>query len=91
MGTGVQELNLGHRPHTHQRRARGRPDDARLGDRRVDDALRAEVVPKALRELKRAPVGADVLAEQEDALVVLHLLPERLTQRLEKGLRGHQM
>src|SRR5690606_24786123 len=62
--------------------------EARLADRRVDDALRSEVVEEAVRHLERAAVHADVLADHEDALVALHLLPERLADRLQHGDRA---
>ena len=44
---------------------------------------------QALGDLERAAVGADVLAEQEHALVARHLLEERLADRLEIGDDGH--
>ena len=40
---------------------------ADLGDRRVDHALRPEVVDEAFGHLERAAVDADVLADAEDA------------------------
>ena len=47
------------------------PDDGGLGDRRVDDALLAELRDEPVGDLEGAAVDADVLAEQEDALVAL--------------------
>ena len=60
------------------RRADRHADDRLLGDRRVHHALGAEALDEALRDLEGAAVDADVLAEHEDALVALHLFPERL-------------
>ena len=49
------------------------------------DALGAEPVEEPLRHLEGAAVDADVLAEHEDALVALHLLPQRLGDRDQIG------
>jgi hypothetical protein len=69
-------------------RARGL-DDRRFRDRRVDHAGFAESLLEALGDLERAAIRADVLAQHEDAIVALHLLPQALAQRLEKGDFGH--
>ena len=42
-------------------------DERRLGQRRVADALRAELVEQPLADGEAAAVAADVLAHQEDA------------------------
>ena len=72
------------------RRTRRRADDADLGDRRVDDALLAELVDQSVGDLERSAVRADVFADAEDVLVALHLLEQRLANRLEVGDLGHQ-
>ena len=71
----IDELHLGHRAQAHHRCAAGRADDGALGDRRVDDALFAELFEKAVGHLKGATINANVFAEDEDALVALHLFP----------------
>jgi hypothetical protein len=55
----------------------------------IDHPPRPELLLKTLGDLERAAVDADVLADQEDALVVLHLLPEAVADRLEVGLLCH--
>ena len=45
----------------------------------------AEAVEEPLGHLEGAAVDADVLAEHEDALVALHLFPQRLGDRDEIG------
>ena len=55
-----------------------------FGDRRVDDAHLAEFLEQALGDLVGAVVHADFLAHEEDAVVALHLLAERLVA----GRRG---
>ena len=57
-GTGTQAV---------ERHADGGADDAALGERRVDDAVVAELVPQALRHAEDAADLADVLAEHDDA------------------------
>src|SRR5207249_7539281 len=61
----------------------------RLRARRVDDAHLAEALQHPLGDLEGAAVDADVLAEDEDALVALHLLPDPLPDRLNVGRQGH--
>ena len=69
------------------RRRRGGPDEALLGDRRVEDAIRAELLVEPLCDAERTTEKADVLPEAEDALVVAHGVPERSPNRLE--VRDH--
>src|SRR6476646_11984980 len=87
----VRELHLCDRAHAHDRRARAGADDRRFGQRRVEDAPLPELLLEAERDLERAAVDADVLADHEDALVALHLLPEPVADRLEVGLLGHYL
>src|SRR5207244_12029752 len=76
-------------PHPHVRGARCGADDRRLRDRRVDHPLLAELLGEAFRDLERPTVAPHVFAQDEDALVALHLLPQPLAQRLEIGDFGH--
>ena len=78
----VNEHDLGHRAHPDQRRAGRGADDRVLRDRRVADPLRPELVEQGAGDAERAPVLADVLAQQEHALVADHLLAERLADGL---------
>ena len=87
-GDEVRELHLGDRAHAHQRGAGRAADDRRLRERRVDHAPGAELLLEAERDLEGAAVDADVLAEDEDALVAPHLLPEAVADRLQVGLLG---
>jgi hypothetical protein len=80
-GGEVGEHDLHHRPAAEERRSDRSPDNRLLGDRRVEHALRAEAPMEALRDTEHAPGLADVLADQEDLLVALHLLGERLGDR----------
>ncbi len=74
-GDEVDELHLRHGAQSHMRGARSRSDDRRLGDWRVDDARRAEPLAEPVRDLEGAAVQADIFAEDEHAVVALHLLP----------------
>src|SRR5438132_1435358 len=49
----------------------------------------SELGEQALRDLVRALVGADLLAEDEDVRIAGHLLFERLVQRLAHRELGH--
>ena len=81
----VAVLHLGDRPHARHRRADRGADDRGLRDRRVDDALAAELVGKPERHGEAAAEAArhaDVLAEQEDGRVGAHGDPHGIAQRL---------
>src|SRR5215208_596709 len=84
----VGELHLGDRAHAHDRGAGAAADDRRLGERRVDDAPGPEFLLEALRDLECPAVDADVLADDEDALVALHLGAEAIRNCLQIGLYG---
>ena len=62
----VQGHELDDRPQPDHRRADADAGEAALGDRRVDDALLAELLQQALRHLVGAVVVADLLAHEED-------------------------
>src|SRR3954464_9888659 len=66
-------------------------DDRVLGDRRVADALLAELLEQPVGDLEGAVEHPDVLAHQVDLLVALHLLAERLVERLAVADDGHQV
>ena len=85
----VGELHLGDRAQAHQRRAGRAADDRGLGERRVDDAPRPELLLEPERHLERSAVHADVLAEDEDARVAPHLETQRVRDRLDVGHLGH--
>src|SRR6266508_2285110 len=85
----VDELHLGDRPQSHVRGARGGSHDRRLGDRCVDHARLAEALAEAVRDLERPAICTNVLAQDEDALVALHLFPDALAQRFEKSDLSH--
>src|SRR6266853_2968336 len=86
----VDELHLRHGTQTHVRRTGRRADNGGLRDRRIDDTRFAELLREAIGDLEGAAVEPDVLAEDEDALVALHLLPQALAQRFEECDFGHQ-
>ena len=90
-GDEVRELHLRDRTQPHHRRARRAAHDRRLGERRVDDAPRTELLLEALGDLEGPAVDPDVLADQEHAPVVAHLEPEPVADRLEIGLLGHRL
>src|SRR5881396_2197784 len=90
-GDEVDELHLRHRAHAHVGRPGRRADDCRLRDRSVDDACLAELLREALRHLERAAVRPNVLTQDENARVALHLLPQALAQGFEVGHLDHSI
>ena len=58
-----------------------RPVKPGFGDRRVDDALLAELLDEAGEHLEGGARLGDVLAEDDDARVAAHLLGQRLADR----------
>ena len=68
VGEGV-ELHLDDRPEAAHGHADREADDAGLGQRRVEAALLAEVAGQPVGDAEDAAERADVLAEDEHALV----------------------
>jgi hypothetical protein len=85
----IGELHLGDGTHAHDRRAGTARDDRRLREGRVQHAPSAELLLEAERDLEGSAVHPDVLADDEDALVGAHLLPEPVGDRLQVGALGH--
>ena len=65
----VEGHELDDRPQPAHRRAGAEAGKAIFGDRRVDDALGAELLEQALRDLVGALIFGDLLAHHEHALV----------------------
>src|SRR6202171_1923795 len=63
------ELDLRYRPKTSERQADRDPDDRRLGQRRIEDALLAERLLQAVRDPKDPAQRAHVLAKDQDVLI----------------------
>ena len=59
------------------------PDEAHLGDRRVDDPLLAVGVEQAVEGVEDAAVAGDVLADHDDVGVLGHELQQRLVEGLD--------
>jgi hypothetical protein len=71
---------LDHRPKAeHGRSDRGADDDL-FRDRRIDHAVRPELIEKSVRHAIRAAEFTDVLADQVDGIVALHLFAKRFTK-----------
>ena len=85
----VAEHDLDDRPEAVHRRAERRARERQLGDRRVEDALRAVLVVEARRRREDAAGDGDVLAEEDHALVGGELLVERVADRGAKGDSRH--
>jgi hypothetical protein len=81
------ELDLADGPEAAHREPDRRADDARLGQGRVEDALGAELGVQPLRDAEDAAEGADVLAHQQDAVVLRHRAAEAGVERLGHGHR----
>ena len=61
-------------------------DEPLLRDRRVQHAIRAELLEQSCGDAERAAVVADVLAEQEHAIVAAHRVGETVADGLEIGV-----
>src|SRR5467141_2781632 len=72
----ARELDLADGLEAVERHADPGADDGRLGERAVDHALRAELALQIVGDAEDAAVHADVLAEDQDVRVALHLLEE---------------
>ena len=85
----VGELDLGNRQHAVHGHAKRDADDCRLGERRVDHAPLPELLQEVGGGAEDAAARSDVLAHHHDPLVGLHLVPERVVDRLDDVLLGH--
>ena len=70
----IREHDLGDRLEPRHRRAHGGAEDRLLGNRRVAHAHRTEFLQQANGSLEHAAGAGDVLAQEHDVLVALHLL-----------------
>ena len=86
-GREVGELKLDDRALAHPGRPDRRADESLLGDRRVHHAVGGELLPQPFGDAERAAEVADVLAEEEDALVLAHRVAKRRRDRAEVGGR----
>ncbi len=78
----VDGHELGHRSQTAHRRADGHAADGHLRNGRVAHALLAELVIEAACDGIGAAPDADLLAHDEHPLVAVHLLAQRVGDRL---------
>src|ERR1700730_6217199 len=81
----AHELDLGHRFQAVRRHADGHARDHGLGERRVLDAVRAEPGLQARGRAEHAAIGADILADHDDGVVMLHLPAMRHRDGLDHG------
>ena len=86
----VAELDLRHRPQPVHRHSDRGADDARLGQRRVDDAVGAELLDESQRGAEDAAELAHVLAQHHHPRVAAHLDPERVIDGLDDVPGRHQ-
>ena len=98
----VEELNLHHRLESAHGHAEGAAHDVGFGQRRVEDALGAELALQAAGDLEDSAlalqllvvqiffVGAvgDILAEDDDALVAPHLVAQAEVDEVGHGALG---
>ncbi len=84
------ELHLADRFEPVDRHPDRNPGDGGLGQRGVHHAPLAELRDQAVGHAEDAAVDADVLAEHDHAVVLLHLLQERQVERLHHGHLRHR-
>jgi hypothetical protein len=77
------------RAEAHHGGSHADPGEAELGDRRVHHPPGAEFLEQAAAHLVGAVVFGDFLAHEEDPVIALHLLAERLAQRVAIGDHRH--
>jgi hypothetical protein len=86
----VEGHELDDRLQARHRRADAEAGEAVLGDRRVDHALRPELLQQALGDLVGALILADLLAHEEHVAVAAHFLGHGVAQRLAHR-HGHHL
>src|SRR2546426_3816160 len=85
------ELDLADGLEAVERHADRGADDGRFGQRAVDDALAPELAVQVLGDSEDAAVHADVLADDDDVLVALHLLEQRQVEGLDHVQFRHRL
>ena len=88
-GHEVGEVHVHHREKAGHRGAQGGAHDGGLGDRRVEHALRPELLRQPFGHAE-GHAEHDVLADAVHARVASHLLAEREVERLAKIHDRHQ-
>jgi hypothetical protein len=86
----VDEHHLDDRAVATHRGADGCAEEAGLGDRRIQHALRSELLQEALGDLERPSAAGDVLAETEHLRVCRHLIRERTLDRFADAQLLHR-
>ena len=85
----IERHELDDRLEASERGADAEPRKTVLGDRRVDDAPRAEFLQQALGHLVGALIFGDLLADDEHVRIAAHFLGHGVAQRLAHGHRDH--
>jgi hypothetical protein len=85
----VGEFDLGNGDQAVEGHADGQPHDQGFGERRVDDAPLAELIEESLGHPKHAAARADVLSQDDQALVGGHRLMKGVVDRRDDVLLGH--
>jgi hypothetical protein len=86
----TEELDLRHGHHAREREPERSADDAGLGERRVHDAVGAELLDEPAGRAEHAAQLADVETQHHHARVGLHLLGERAVDGLDDVELWHQ-
>ena len=68
----IGKLELENGTQAGQRRTHGDAGAAQFGNRRVHDTVGTETLDQIAGDLEGAAIDADILAHQEDALILLH-------------------
>src|SRR5437588_9025772 len=88
-GNEIDELHLRHRSQPQVAHAYGGAHDGRFADGSIDHALPAEALQQAGRRFEGAAVNSDILTDQQDRGIAVHLFEERLPDGIEISDRGH--
>ena len=81
----IAEHDVDDRPHASHRRADADAGDARLGNRRVDDALGAEFFHQPRENFERRAGFGDIFADDKNRRIAAHFFGERFVDRLGEG------
>ena len=85
----AHELDLAHGLEALRRHADAQAADQQLGERRIDHPLGAEALLQADGGAKDAAVDADILAEHDDARILLHGARERQVDGFDQCYLRH--
>ena len=86
----IGKLEFHHRPQAHRSRTHTGADHHTLGDRRIEHAIRTELLKQPIGDFENPAPDRNVLAVQDHVFIAPHFFSKRIINRLTIGPCGHK-